>query len=152
MTPPILLPPTFQNSFWSQDGYRSAIHTVFHTLDHGCTENTQLVGFIREQATCYAPPPTQVTLSSPSLTLNTSLSTIQAASEHTAQLYRHTAQQLHLVAQGFENWGKGHEGRVTLARAEWMGGKKVGAGLVGDYQQLGVEVAKVCSGVMSDLI
>lgn len=43
----IFLPPTFSNSFWSQDHFRRGLTVLFDKLEAGCVENDQILAYIQ---------------------------------------------------------------------------------------------------------
>ncbi|KAG8861445.1 hypothetical protein FRB96_002894 [Tulasnella sp. 330] len=44
--PPLTLPLTFHNSFWSQN-YRTGLEVLFKQLEQGCAENDEIVAFLK---------------------------------------------------------------------------------------------------------
>ncbi|KAJ9091823.1 hypothetical protein QFC19_008936 [Naganishia cerealis] len=168
----VLLPPTFHNSFWSnQDYFRTGLEVLMRKLQEGCDENVEIGVFIKAQAQHYrqlsrsiandTPPLPHLSSSStndtPS-TLQTTLSTIQSSSV-TAQAdhYARLADDLEFrVARDFERWSAAHRNRVLMASEEALGsgiigkGRKDGeSGLVGRYEGLGLKVAKLKQNYLS---
>ncbi|KAJ9123068.1 hypothetical protein QFC22_001257 [Naganishia vaughanmartiniae] len=168
----VLLPPTFHNSFWSnQDYFRTGLEVLMRKLQEGCDENVEIGVFIKAQAQHYrqlarsiandTPPLPHLSSSSsndtPS-TLQTTLATIQSSSV-TAQAdhYARLADDLEFrVARDFERWSAAHRNRVMMASEEALGhgvigkGRKDGdSGLVGRYETMGLQVAKLKQNYLS---
>ncbi|KAJ9093726.1 hypothetical protein QFC21_006322 [Naganishia friedmannii] len=161
----VLLPPTFHNSFWSnQDFFRTGLEVLMRKLQEGCDENVEIAVFIKAQAQHYrqlarsivndTPPLPHISPSSPNdtpSTLQTTLATIQSSSV-TAQAdhYARLADDLEFrVARDFERWSAAHRNRVMMASEEALGhgvigkGRKDGeSGLVGRFEAMGLQVAK----------
>ncbi|KAG8788636.1 hypothetical protein FRC19_009933 [Serendipita sp. 401] len=126
--PPITLPLSFTNSFWSQD-YRRGLETLFHKLEQGIAEDDEIVSFL--EARVRAEYDIAATLSTPTATgpRGTGFSADDGASllmafwglkqEAKAQGDGHKAvanDLKSLALQPFATWAKGHEERIADAK------------------------------------
>ncbi|KDQ61776.1 hypothetical protein JAAARDRAFT_123616 [Jaapia argillacea MUCL 33604] len=128
------LPLTFTNSFWSQD-YRKGLEVLYGKLEHGVTENDEIVAFIRARAD--AEDAIAASLMSPSATGNkgTGFDTddgasllmafrcLQAESVNQGTAHRQVAKELNdLVAGPFEEWAVGHRERIKQSKQNLLEG------------------------------
>ncbi|GHJ86351.1 hypothetical protein NliqN6_2753 [Naganishia liquefaciens] len=167
----VLLPPTFHNSFWSnQDYFRTGLEVLMRKLREGCEESVEIGVFIKTQAQHYRQLSRSIINDTPSLplifspdstdspsTLQNTLSTIHSSAV-TAQAdhYARLADELEFrVAREFERWSAAHRNRVMMAAEEALGngttnkGHPEDRGLVGQYEALGLDVAKLKQSYLS---
>ncbi|KDQ13101.1 hypothetical protein BOTBODRAFT_112050 [Botryobasidium botryosum FD-172 SS1] len=125
---PVSLPPTFTNSFWSQD-YRSGLQALYAKLDQGIDENAEIVAFIRARAaTEYS---AAASLTNPSLTgprgkgfgaddgasLLMAFRGLQGESVAQGEAHKAVAHELEtLVADPFETWAQQHKDRILESK------------------------------------
>lgn len=156
----VVLPPTFSNSFWSQDHFRRGLTVLFDKLEEGCVENDEILTFIQvsdatpphdisspfaqAQASAYrataatlaALPPSSA-FSSTGFSLHQSFLTLhELNTTKQADAFESTARALERqIIDGFRQWSKQHAGRVHYAREELVGVRNPKTGKIIDADQ-----------------
>lgn len=156
----ILLPPTFLNSFWSQDHFRHGLTVLFDNLESGLIENAEIITFIQSQATAYlttaralSSTPSASSFTTSGFSLHQSFLTLQELStDRQAEAYGTTGYELERqVLDEFRKWCQTHSSRVRYAREEMVGVVDPRTGkilekeesLVGTYEEMATKVSKL---------
>ncbi|KIJ55243.1 hypothetical protein M422DRAFT_23852 [Sphaerobolus stellatus SS14] len=132
--PALTLPPTFSNSFWSQE-YRRGLETLYDKLDQGVAENLEVFNFIKARALAENDIGNALTANSPTdfkekgfdaddgASLLLAFRALQAESVKQGEAHKITAQELvSLVADPFGQWASGHNTRIHESRKTLIDG------------------------------
>ncbi|KAF8584019.1 hypothetical protein K439DRAFT_1653298 [Ramaria rubella] len=126
--PVLTLPPSFTNSFWSQD-YRRGLETLYGKLEQGVAENLEIFNFIKARAlaendvanSLIAPGPTGIRGTGfdadDGAALYMTFRALQTESMKQGEAHRAAAHELAtLVADPFGEWASGHATRIEESR------------------------------------
>ncbi|KAG9037564.1 hypothetical protein FRB95_005146 [Tulasnella sp. JGI-2019a] len=136
--PPLTLPLTFQNSFWSQD-YRTGLEVLFKQLEQGCAENDEIVAFLKARIRAEASLGSALTHPVPTgpegvgfgaddgASLYMAFRGLQHESVAIGEAHRAIARDLQeTVAEPFEGWAYQHAKRIEANKQDilesWVGG------------------------------